>query len=279
VKRGSVVVGYLDPGQWSASFGLSYRDLCLYDAASSRRIVREGGKELRQLCASGGIPEGRNTVAATFLDATDGEWLWFVDTDMSFAPDTVDRLVAAADSYARPVLGGLCFALRRLAPGTAADLYAPDFAIVPTLYSFTDTGEELGFLPIRDYGRDQVVPVAGTGGACLLIHRDALAKVRAAHGDAWFDPIVHPTGFKGGRRVFSEDLSFCVRLAGLGVPLHVDTRVKTAHAKGGIYLTETAYDKYLALARLEAEVMTDGDRGQLRDPAGAESVPAAGGRH
>jgi hypothetical protein len=49
----------------------------------------------------------------------------------------------------------------------------------------------------------------------------------------------------------------------------VDTRIKTSHEKGGVYLTETAYDKYLALARIEAEVMRDGDRGPVRNPVGA----------
>ncbi|HEU4751757.1 MAG TPA: glycosyltransferase family A protein, partial [Armatimonadota bacterium] len=188
MKRGSVVVGYLDPGQWSASFGLSYRDLCLYDAASSQRIVRPSGAELRQVCASGGIAEARNDVARAFLD-TDGEWLWFVDSDMGFAADTVDRLVASADRYAAPVMGGLCFALRRTARPSPATLNAPEFAIIPTCYAYAETGDEVGFLPIQDYGRDQVIKVAGTGAACLLIHRDVLVKVRATYGDAWFDPI------------------------------------------------------------------------------------------
>lgn len=263
-----MVVGYLDDGHWSANFGLSYRDLTLFDAASSRRIVRAGGTELRQMCGTGGIAEGRNEVARAFLDTQDAEWLWFIDTDMGFTPDTVDRLVASADRYAAPVMGGLCFAQRRTSPGGA--LHAPEFAIIPTCYSYAELEEETGFLPMKDYGRDQVITVAATGAACLLIHRDVLAKVRAAYGDAWFDPITHPAGYKGGRRVFSEDLSFCVRLAALDIPVHVDTRVKTSHEKGGLYLTEDAYDKQMALARLEAEIEVTslGDRGPVRHPAG-----------
>ncbi|MFI7042582.1 hypothetical protein ACIBI0_38395 [Microbispora rosea] len=265
MKRGAVTVGYLDAGQWSASFGLSYRDLCLFDAASSRRIVRPGGTELRQMCGTGGIAEGRNEVARAFLDTQDAEWLWFVDTDMGFRPDTVDRLVASADRYAAPVMGGLCFALRRTSPGGA--LHAPEFAIIPTCYSYAEMDDEVGFLPMKDYGRDQVIKVAGTGAACLLIHRDVLTRVREQYGPAWFDPITHPSGYRGGRRVFSEDLSFCVRLAALDVPVHVNTAVKTSHEKGGVYLTEDAYDKQMALVRLEAEVEVTGlgDRRPVRN--------------
>lgn len=258
MKRGTVVVGYLDGGQWSACFGLSYRDLCLRDALGRQRIVRENGRELRQLCGTGGISEGRNEVARQFLDATDGEWLWFIDTDMGFAPDTVDRLVDTADYVHRPVVGGLCFAQRRTPRG---DLHAEKFGIVPTVYRFVELDDELGFVPMADYPRDQAVKVGATGAACLLIHRSVLVKIREKHGDAWFDPIVHPTGLKGGRRVFSEDLSFCIRVQGIDIPLFVDTSVKTCHEKGGIYLDEDAFDRQQAF-----EVLS-------KSPAAADLVP------
>lgn len=250
MKRGSVVVGFLDDGQWSACFGLSYRDMCLYDQLGNRRIVRENGRELRQLCGTGGISEGRNEVARSFLDQTDGEWLWFIDCDMGFAPDTVDRLVKAADQYQRPVMGGLCFANKRQG---RSEIWAERFAVIPTCYAWVELEDQVGFVPIPDYGRDQVIQVGGTGAACLLIHRRVLEKMRAKHGDAWFDPITHPTGLKGGRRVFSEDLSFCVRVQGLDIPVHVDTKVKTCHEKGGVYLDEDLYDRQMTMFRLEQE--------------------------
>jgi hypothetical protein len=240
VKKGSVVVGFLDAGRWSACFGLSYRDLCLHDIVASQRIVREGGKELRSLTGSGGIPAGRNRVAKDFIDATDGEWLFFIDTDMGFAPDTVDRLVASAHPKYKPVMGGLCFALKRQKPG---DFYAEKFRLAPTVYEYLETDDEVGFRPILDYKRDTAFQVAGTGAACLLIHRSALVKVRERHGDAWFDPLTHPTGDKGKPRTFSEDLSFCVRLQGVDLPVHVDTAVKTCHEKGGVFLDEELFDR------------------------------------
>ncbi|WP_435585814.1 hypothetical protein [Micromonospora aurantiaca (nom. illeg.)] len=239
VTPGSVVVGYCDGGTWSASFGLSYRDLVMHDVLGPQRIVRAGGTELRKVVGTMGVAPGRNDIAAQFLDGTDGEWLWMVDTDMGFAPDTVDQLVKAADAELRPVLGGLCFALKRQERG---DLYAERFRMAPTVYEYLDLGDEVGFRPILDYPRGQVVQVAATGAACLLMHRSALAKVRGRYGDAWFDPIVHPTGAKGRPRTFSEDLSFCVRLASVDLPIHVDTGVRTSHHKGGVFLDEAAYD-------------------------------------
>jgi hypothetical protein len=233
------VVGYLDAGQWSACFGLSFRDLVLHDTLGNQRIVRQGGKELRKVAGTMGVAAGRNEIAREFLDSTDGEWLWFIDTDMGFAPDTVDRLVAAADPAERPILGGLCFAIKRQARG---DFYAERFRMAPTVYEYLDLGDEVGFRPILDYKRDTVVQVAGTGAACLLIHRSALERMREATGPVWFEPISHPTGAKGLPRVFSEDLSFCVRAAAAGLPVHVDTSVKTTHEKGGVFLDEEMFD-------------------------------------
>lgn len=255
MKAGTVVVGYLDGGQWSACFGLSYRDLCMHDMLGPQRIVREGGKELRALTGSGGIPANRNKVARDFLDNTDGEWLFFIDSDMGFAADTVDRLVQAADRYQKPVMGGLCFALKRKRQG---DFYAEKFTVAPTVYEYLELETEVGFRPILGYARDQVIQVAGTGAACLLLHRRALSKVRQKYGDAWFDPIVHPTGDRGKPRTFSEDLSFCVRLQAVDIPVHVHTGVKTCHEKGGVFLDEDAFDTQ-----------------QLAQPAEPESTSAA----
>lgn len=239
VTGGSVVVGYLDAGQWSACFGLSYRDLVLRDLLTSQRIIREGGKELRGVVGTMGVASGRNKIVRDFLDNTDGEWLFMVDTDMGFADDTVDRLVQAADPVSAPVVGALCFAIKRQARGP---FYAERFRIAPTLYTWHELADEVGFRPMLDYPRDQLVLTSGTGAACLLMHRDALAKVRAQFGDAWFEPITHPTGDKGRPRGFSEDLSFCIRLQAVDLPVHVDTSVKTCHEKGGIFLDEETFD-------------------------------------
>lgn len=238
VAPGSVVVGWCDAGQWSACFGLSWADLLMYDLLGPGRIIREGGKYLRKVAGTMGVAAGRNEICREFL-ATDGEWLWMVDTDMGFAPDTVDNLIKAADPDLRPVMGGLCFAIKRQARG---DFHAERFRISPTIYEYVELSDEVGFRPVLDYARGQVVLSAGTGAACLLVHRSALQRLQDRYGDSWFDPITHRTGNKGRPRSFSEDLSFCIRLQGCDIPVHVDTSVKTTHEKGGIFLDETTFD-------------------------------------
>lgn len=233
-----MVVGFVDHHEWSACFGLSLRDLYLSDALGAGHIVRPGGMELRKVAGTMGVADGRNQAAREFLDHSDGEWLWFIDTDMGFSNDIVSRLLAVADPVERPVVGGLCFALRRVEAGPS---HSERFGIIPTAYRLVETEDELGFAPIGDYPVDTVFRVGATGAACLLIHRSALEKVRAVHGDAWFDQIKHPTADHGKPRTFSEDLSFCVRLAQADVPVHVDSGARTVHHKGGVFLDEDLY--------------------------------------
>lgn len=247
MKQGSVAVGYLDPGTWSATFGQSLVRLYLTDAFSSRRIIAEGGKELRNRCGSGGIVAGRNKVAQSFLTETNREWLFFVDSDMGFSGTIVNELLAAADPVERPIVGALCFALKR---DFVDEVFAEKYTVIPTLYEFVETDVEVGFRSIPDYPRDTLVKVAGTGSAAILIHRSVFERIEARYGPIWYDTVRLPKG-KDGPTTFSEDLSFCVRAAACDIPIHVHTGVKVAHDKGGVFLDEDAFDRQLTLASLQ----------------------------
>jgi len=112
-----------------------------------------------------------------------------------------------------------------------------------------DTDTEVGFRSILDYPRDALFPVSGTGAACMVIHRSALESIRAKAGDHWFDQITHPNG----STVFSEDLSFCIRVASVDLPVMVHTGVRTTHDKHGVFLDEDEYDRCRALHALVRE--------------------------
>jgi hypothetical protein len=93
-----------------------------------------------------------------------------------------------------------------------------------------------------------VQPVSATGSACLVIHRDAMEAVRARYGERWYAPVEHPKG----PTTFSEDLSFCVRVAACGLGVAVDTAVKTTHDKHGVFLDEHTFDAQEAARRVSA---------------------------
>lgn len=234
--RGTVSVGFLHPGEYAACFAESLQDILMADVAGAQRIVSHPYGKMGKECGSGQIVAGRNKLAQVMCDESPAEWLFMVDSDMGFAPDTVERLIAAADPDERPVVGALCFACKTDGKGS---FYGIRYKAVPTLYEWFDDPEEgrVGFVAMMDYPRDALVTVAATGGACVLIHRTVLERMRAKYGDVWFDQITHPTG-----TTFSEDMSFCLRLAALDIPLHVHTGIKTTHDKGFAFLDEDFYD-------------------------------------
>lgn len=227
---GIVQPAYLHNEHVSHSWHDSMRRLLEHDLEHGRRVAR---KPLNMHCSTNQLVATRNYAAQLFLDKTDHEWLWFVDTDMGFADDTVDRLLEAADPATRPVVGALCFALHFSGYDGMGGMRT---VVTPTLYRIgrdVKTGHET-FSYHGDYPPDTVMEVAATGAACLLIHRSVLEKLRAEFGDHWFDQVVAPAGLLG------EDFSFCLRLRKIGAKVHVHTGVPTTHHKE-VWLGEYEY--------------------------------------
>ncbi|PWK81721.1 glycosyl transferase family 2 [Lentzea atacamensis] len=227
----AVLAAYLHPNSVSHSFSDSLMRLFAYDIQHAGHVARGGGPAMFR-CGSGGLVEARNDVVKHFLSGS-ADWLWFVDSDMGFAPDTVDRLLEVADPATRPVVGGLCFGLRETAPD---GLHGWETRSFPTLYDWGRKNDgETGFVVRRDYPVNAVTQVAGTGAACLLMHRSVLQRIADELGEVWFDRTRYPSG-----KPVSEDLSFCSRLGALGVPVFVHTGVRTNHHKQ-VWVSEQDY--------------------------------------
>lgn len=238
----TVLLAYVHGVEVAYSWHASMMNLIAHDVSHHQRIIRGGYHGVRY--GTGGIVDARNKVAMAFLADQHGpDWLFWIDTDMGFAPDTVDALVAAAHPEDRPVVGGLCFVQHEHAQDGMSGFRTNP---LPTVYRWytTDDGGTFGSWP--DYPRDQLVQCEGTGSACILIHRSALQRVVDEYGLP-YAPMLN------NGKVVSEDLSFCARLGQLGIPLHVDTRVKTTHLKRQ-WVAEEDLDLFLAATKPSQEV-------------------------
>lgn len=226
----AVTIAYVHANEVAHSWHRSLIDLVGWDLTHEQRVVRGGWLAIR--CGTDGLPASRNEAASLFLAGKDAEWLWWIDTDMGFAPDTVDQLLAAADPVERPIVGGLCFAQREMDPdGMGGYRTGPG----PTIYDWAEVGDQSGFAMRRQYEPDALVRCQATGSACILIHRSVLERVHDQFG-TWYDRAPNPTTGKQ----FGEDISFCMRAGSLGIPIHVHTGVKTTHLKP-IWLAEADF--------------------------------------
>lgn len=213
-----VVIGYCNPGMVHAAFHESLLNLLVYDAAVSRRIIGGGGRIAVQ--ASANIAGARNGIVKQFLDESDADWLWMLDTDMTFADDTLERLLEYADPQQAPIIGGLCFGI-------------DDGWLFPTLYDLADmgTGEGLQVVRYNEWAPNAMMQVAATGAACTLIHRSVLEKIREQSGKEfsaafpWYQEREH------GTMPVGEDVTFCLRAGLCGFPIYVNTAVTLGHVK------------------------------------------------
>jgi hypothetical protein len=221
VRPGTVTVAYVhgDNGdRVSHSWQASLSQLIDRDAPTGRLA-----SWISQRCGTDGLATARNMAATDFLDEHDGEWLLWLDTDMGFEPDILDRLLASADPVDRPVVGALCFTWFEAVPD---GLFGYRCYPRPTILDWHREDGQTGFKARADYPVNALVRCSATGMAAVLIHRSALEAVRAVHGDHWYDrtPSVND-------KFFGEDVSLCMRWGALSIPVHVDTGVRTTHHK------------------------------------------------
>lgn len=251
----------------SGRFMDSFEALRQYDLMTSRRIADGGG--LISVPTSQ-VTNGRNEIVRGFLEHETADWLWFIDTDMTFDPDTVDRLVEAAHPKHRPIMGALCFSLQGA------------YRAVPTLYVIRPDGQVGN---VYDYPTDTLMATM-TGTGCLLIHRTVFEKMRDAVNDDGALRFPKPYEWfrdsQFGDRPVGEDITFCVRALTLDIPVHVHTAIKCGHEKPFIvdeefYLAQkqagmrdpadVVYPTFVVIAAKNRHEMTYNLLGQLDENA------------
>lgn len=228
MSDGSVCLSYVHPNEVAHSWHQSVLNLMAWDIGHDQRVMRGGFLAMR--CGTDGLVAARNRVAEQFL-AGDAEWLFVVDTDMGFAPDTVDRLIAAADPVERPIVGALAFAQREVeVDGLGGYRCQPRV----TILDYIDGPHGGQFAGRTTWQANTLTRCAATGMACIVIHRSVVQAIHDQHG-TWFDRIPAADG-----GLLGEDVSFCVRAGAAGFPVYVHTGVRTTHLKQ-LWLSEQDY--------------------------------------
>lgn len=211
----SVLVAWMDDGEVAGPFAESV--LNLVTVGSMNGLV----KAWSRLETGPVLAKARSDLCERFLDSPN-EWMLMVDSDMTFGPELLDRLLAAADPEEKPVVAPLCYSVNQDGP-------------FPVIYQRArDTFRMVGNPPL-----DQLIKVDGVGAGCLLIHRTALEKIAALDMPGrWFDHLMlgeHPLG---------EDLSFCMRAALADVPIWVDTGAEIGHVKWRQVVVRNSFETF-----------------------------------
>jgi hypothetical protein len=181
-------------------------------------------------CHGIGMVVGRNKLVEYFLDNTEDEFLWILDTDIGFQANAPGMLLdTITDTIEDPdkldvVVGALCYGQDNNRSDGFGGYISEKF---PVVYDFVrDESGLAGYAINRDWNHGQIVQVGATGAGCLLVPRQVLLAVEKEYGRSWFNQVKYSNG-----EVVSEDLSFCYRLSTLGIRIFVNTNIRTSHHK------------------------------------------------
>lgn len=234
-RSGAVAVAYVHANQVAYSWHHSMVELLGYDMATTGRVLAGGYVGVR--VGADGLQEARNRAVREFLAEHKADWLLWIDTDMGFAADTVERLLEAADPAERPIVGGLCFVQNEERPDGIGGWRC---GAGPTVYDWVRADDgQMGWQVRYDYPANTLTRVGGTGAACVLVHRGVFEQMEERFGRCWYERVPNPRPDAPDRKV-GEDLSFCLRAGAMGIPIYVHTGVRTSHLKP-VWLAEEDY--------------------------------------
>jgi hypothetical protein len=167
------------------------------------------------------VGNARNKLVELFLNLPDEpEWLLFVDDDQVY-PDTLIEAMMLAVKTVEAETGVKCMTMS-VPVWRFMGEEAPK--VTHNVFNINDSGH---FEPIEDDAvpENTVTQIAGIGAGCVMVHREALLRIRdvsveQGFGDmnCWFRHIVWPNNE-------GEDLYFCRMLLGSKIPLWMTTAV------------------------------------------------------
>lgn len=175
------------------------------------------GEVKHSFLANSLIYDARNMLAQEAID-TGADRILFIDSDMYFMPDMMERMAADLDDGADFVCG--IYVKRR-------------FPTLPCIYKSIDIeyedGDPIGKTEMyTDYPKDALFEVGGCGFGAVMMDVAMLKNVQDTFGKPF-------TPYAG---LFGEDLSFCWRAKQLGYTLWCDSRIKVGHVGTFIYSEE-----------------------------------------
>lgn len=179
------------------------------------------------------VYSARNHLAYKALDEKFDYILW-LDSDMTFKPDTLLKLLADAET-GKDYVSGLCF-MRSI----------PTLPVISKKITWERNEETRiithGSETYKDYPQNQVFEIAGSGLACCLMKTQLIAEIAESFGVSPFQPMP----------MLSEDYSFCWRMGKLGKKMWCDSSVKCGHI-GSYCFTEETYLHGLQLMEQEEQ--------------------------
>ena len=165
------------------------------------------------------IYTSRNDLATNAVQS-DMDYVFWMDSDMSFPPDTLVRMMETLQKHDLDILTGLYF--RRVPP------YSPVLFDQLEMRRNICCWSEFKSIP------DELFEVGGCGFGCVLMRTEVFLSVQSKHGN-----MFAPIGNNG------EDIAFCIRARDCGYKIWCDPSIICGHV-GYSVVDDKFYKAYRA---------------------------------
>lgn len=200
-----LTVGFVHPGTMSH-----------VTHASIRRIDITHG--IHELAVASGplISKARNQIVGSFLDGLkDSDHLLFVDSDIQFFPEDVDKLLKAD----RPIISGLYAGLNF------------DGSSFPV--GSKRVNDRLEQLTWEELPKSGITTIVACGMGFCLIKREVLGTLAGQRKGRRLWPFAE---LEIDGEAMGEDITFCTRAEAFGFKTYLDVDVPIGHYKTGILM-------------------------------------------
>lgn len=137
----------------------------------------------------------------------EADYILWLDSDMVFSPDTLERMMAVLDSHPEvDILTGLYF--RRCAPFTPVA-----FEVLETDANGALVFENMATVP------NELTEIAGCGFGAVLMRTECVYTIASKSGATWFSPLAN----------VGEDCAFCMRAREAGYKIYLDPTIEFGH--------------------------------------------------
>jgi hypothetical protein len=203
----------------------SYGEMPALSAQCLIRLVQTGlaaaSMTLRMIIGDSLVSRARNALTADFL-ASDCTHLLFIDSDLIFSAEQIDRLLA----HDLPIVGGFYPKKQQ-----------GDLAWVCNAHVDFPPPDERGLQSLRYIGTGFLLVKREVFDLMIITYRKEIEYVADGTGrtehDLW--PVGVHAAKDGGRRYLSEDWFFCQRALDLGYQVYGDPRVILKHIGSSIF--------------------------------------------
>lgn len=163
-----------------------------------------------------------------YSNMEDIEWVFWIDADIQFPSDVIDRLYAVHLESGAPLVGGMYI-------HPMPDRFKPSVFYYKTTDGHRSmdalTQEEVNSMISQGH---RWIYADGVGTGCMMVHRSVLQRMAEAAAAARdIEPWFTVRAFAGV--MFGEDLAFCHRARELGFKIAVHLDLELGHVKPVVY--------------------------------------------